>query len=64
MEDLRATANGSAFISIHQLRKWLGKRHEAVMELVEGLEYLQRGRAKEYFIGDIADAVMQRRVNE
>lgn len=61
MEDLRVAANGSAFISTNRLRKWLGARHEAVMELVSDLEFLQRGRAKEYFIGDIADAVMRRR---
>ena len=61
MNDLRIASNGSAFISTNRLRKWLGTRHETVMELVTDLEFLQRGRAKEYFIGDIADEVMRRR---
>ena len=61
MEDLRDFTGDSSFITTNQLRKWYGHRHEAVKELVSGLQFLQRGRAKEYFIGDVADAVMRRR---
>ena len=59
-EDLRRYTGGSSFISTNQLRKWYGKRHEAVMELVQDIEFLQDGKSKRYFIGDVADEVKKR----
>lgn len=60
-EDLRRAANGSSFISQHQLRKWMGQRYTSMKELVEGLDYIKSKRTIEYFVGDVADRVMARR---
>jgi len=60
-EDLRRVTGGCSFISINALRKWYGKRHDAVLKLVEDLEYLQDGKAKRYYVGDVAEAVVRKR---
>ena len=63
-ESLCKAAGGSSFISINGLRKWYGKRHEAVLKLVKDLEYLEDGKAKRYFIGDVANEVVKQRRND
>ena len=47
--------------TISDLAKYMGKSRESIRELVDGLDYLPDGRAKKYFIVDVADRIMQRR---
>lgn len=58
-ESLRSAANGSAFIGCAKLRKWLGVGQNAFREFVRNIEYRVSGNRKVYFIGDIADRIIE-----
>lgn len=44
-----------------QIAKYLGKSRDSVRHLVEGLEYYQDGRSKNYFVNDVVDRLRELR---
>lgn len=59
-EDLRQYNGGKGFISQNKLRSWYGQNFKKLQEMLNGLDYMKDGNKKLYFIGDVAEAVMQR----
>lgn len=49
------------FPTTSDLARYMGKSRVSIRELVKGLEYLPDGRAKKYFVGDVADRILQQR---
>lgn len=44
-----------------QIAKYLGKSRDSVRNLVSGLEYVQNGRSKQYFVNDVVDRIRTQR---
>jgi len=60
-QDLKAFVGGAAFINQTQLARYLRRSRGFVPDLVYGLDYLQTGKEKKYFIPDIAERLMDAR---
>lgn len=56
-----ARSTGSDFPNISQIAKSLGCRRETVVNMMEGIPCLENGRSKKYFVGDVAERIMQHR---
>lgn len=56
-----AKSTGSDFPNISQIARSLGCRRETVVKMMEGISCLENGRSKKYFVGDIAERIMQYR---
>ena len=52
---------GSAFINKSQLAKFLRRSRTAIPDIVSGLDYLETGRERRYFIPDVAQKIMDMR---
>lgn len=52
--DLKQSVKGSGFINISQLAKYLKKSRENTVQLLDGLDYVEIGREKKFFIQDVA----------
>lgn len=51
-----------AFPNISQLARYMGVSRQTVRaEITSGLEYIETGKSKQYFVNDVADAILQRR---
>lgn len=59
VNDLREVTGGSAWMSKRKVRTWLGVGDEKLNEFLNGLSSRVNGNRIEYFIGDIADRVME-----
>lgn len=53
---------GKPFISKRKLKPWYGKGDAKLEAFVSKLDYRMDGNRKEYFIGDIAKAILDERV--
>lgn len=61
-EDLRSFTGGKAWISKRKLRTWLGYGDDKLRVFIDGLESRVNGNRVEYFIGDVAERVLEERV--
>ena len=50
-----------SFPNLSQIAKYLGKGRDAARTLVAGLEHYEDGKAKKYFVNDVADRILQSR---
>lgn len=56
------TKTGTSFPNITQLAGYMGMSRDRVRsELVNGLDYLGSGKAKQYFVADVAERILQQR---
>lgn len=51
----------SSFINVTEIAKYLHSGRDAARTLVAGLEYYSSGRCKRYYVGDVADRILDRR---
>lgn len=58
--DLRRDVQASIgnFPSLAKIDKYIEKRHGTAVKLMAGIEPYQDGRAKRYYAGDVADAIL------
>lgn len=49
------------FVTISDIARYMGSGRDTARELVAGLDYLNRGRAKQFFAGDVADRIIKQR---
>jgi hypothetical protein len=49
------------FMTITDIAHYLRQGRDSARTLVSGLEYFNAGRAKKYFVGDVADRIMKKR---
>ena len=61
-EDLRHYTGGKAWISKRKLRTWLGVGDEKLNEFLEGIDSRVNGNRVEYFIVDVAERVLEKRL--
>ncbi|MDD4591704.1 MAG: hypothetical protein PHG06_14935 [Parabacteroides sp.] len=59
VRDLKSHVGGAAFINQTQMAKYLKRSREAIPGLLKGLDYLETGREKKYFIPDIAARLLE-----
>lgn len=52
---------GRRFINVSQLAGFLGVRRTTAADMVRGLDRLEGNRSKNYFINDVAAAIMAHR---
>ena len=51
-----------SFPNISQIANYMGMSRETVTtEITSGLEFYESGKAKKYFVNDIADRIMMKR---
>lgn len=58
--DIQATIGN--FPSLAKIDKYIEKRHGTAAKLMAGIEPYQDGRAKRYYSGDVADAILSSRL--
>ena len=51
----------SSFLSITDIADYLQQSRESTRELMAGTEHLNAGRAKKYFVNDVADRILATR---
>ena len=61
VRDMKSHVGGAAFINHSQLAKYMKRSREAMPNLLYGLDYLETGREKKYFIPDVAARIMENR---
>ena len=54
VKDIKSSVKNGGFINISQLAKYLRKSRGSAAEIVNGLDYLEMGREKKFFIEDVA----------
>ena len=59
--DMRRTFRRS-FITIGEFSKYARIGKDRARKMLAGVEYIQQGRAKTYFIEDIAETICERRM--
>lgn len=59
---LTSYAKGAAVISTRRIEDFLGLGHNKTAELLKGLEAVDVGNAKKYFISDVAERIIERSV--
>lgn len=51
-----------AFPNISQLAKYMGVSRQTIRtEITSGLEYIETGKSKQYFVNDVADKILRQR---
>lgn len=60
--NLQRQANGASVISRLQLEKFLGLGSEKTASLFEGLEMIEVGQRRKYFIDDVAERILERTI--
>lgn len=56
--DIKQSVKGSGFINISQLAKYLKKSRENTAQIVSGIDYVEIGREKKFFIEDVAARIV------
>ena len=64
VRDMKSHIGGGGFITLNQLRKYRHARHENILALVDGLEYFEKGKSKEFFIPDVAARILEEKLPE
>ncbi len=57
VQDIKSQFNGAALLNISEVAKYMGRSRNRVQPFLEGLEYLQMGTEKKYFVVDIAKKI-------
>lgn len=57
----RKLSTDGMFLSITELSAKLNTSRDSARELLKGLEYVEVGRSKRFFAGDVAKRIMERR---
>lgn len=55
------SAVGNSMPTISDIARYMGVGRDTAREIVDGLEYLESGRAKRFWVGDVADRIMSMR---
>ena len=50
-----------SFPNISQIARYMSVSRDKAREMVSGLEYLEDGRSRKYFINNVADRILQQR---
>lgn len=58
---LQRHVDGAMVISCCQLERFLGIGHTKAVELLKGLDILELGSSRKYFIPDVAERLMEKR---
>ena len=58
VKDIKSSVKNGGFINISQLAKYLQKSRSNVAEIVDGLDHLEMGREKKFFIEDVAARIV------
>jgi hypothetical protein len=61
IKSMKEYTKGTPFINTSEIARFLRRSRDALPELVGGLDYLQTGREKKYFIPDVAERIMNQR---
>ena len=59
--DMRRTF-GRSFITVGEFSKYARIGKDRAKNMLSGVEYIPQGRAKTYFVDDIAEAICERRM--
>ena len=60
MRDIKSSV-GNSMPTISDIARYMGVGRDTARELVAGLEYLESGRAKRFYAGDVAERIMSSR---
>lgn len=60
--NLQQHANGAAVISRLQLEKFLGIGGDKAAKFLDGLEMVEVGQRRKYFIDDVAERILERTI--
>lgn len=58
---LQSHVGGAMIMSCSQLETFLGIGHAKAVDLLKGLDILELGNGRRYFIPDVAERIMERR---
>ena len=63
IRDMKQTFEGAGLLTPTQIAKWRGMKWEATNKFLDGLEYTTQGKKKLYFVGDIAQRMIDGRIS-
>ena len=55
------SAVGNSMPTISDIARYMGVGRDTARELVRGLDYLESGRSKRFYAGDVAERIMNSR---
>lgn len=58
--ELTSFAKDSGMITPTRLQIFLGMGYNSTMDILSGLEYVQTGKGRKYFISDVTERLMER----
>lgn len=58
--ELTSFAKDSGMITPSRLQTFLGMGYNGTMDILSGLEYVQTGKGRKYFISDVTERLMER----
>lgn len=60
VRDMKSYVGGGAFITSTQVARYMRLSTDRMPDMLKDLEFLRTGRAKQYFIPDVAGRIMER----
>lgn len=60
IRDMKSYVGGGAFITSTQIARYVRVSTDRMPEMLKGLEFYRTGRAKQYFIPDVASRIQDR----
>jgi len=61
IRDMKQTFGGAGLLTIKQIRQYRKMCPNSATKFLKGLEYTTNGKAKYYFVGDIAKRILEKK---
>lgn len=62
VRSMQQSAGGAGLLTVTQIAAFRGEHVNSTTKFLEGLEYTTTGKKKLYFVGDVADRILEHRV--
>jgi len=62
MRAMTQANNGAGLLTIKQIAQFRGEHINTTAKFLKGLEYLPSGKKKLYYVGDVANRILEHRV--
>ena len=64
VRNMQQSNGGAGFLSVKQIAAYRGEHINTTTKFLEGLEYTTEGKKKLYFVGDVAERILNHRVRK
>jgi len=64
IRNMQQSCGGAGFLSVKQIAAYRGEHVNTTTKFLKGMEYVSEGKKKLYFVGDVAERILEHRVRE